>query len=331
VTTTVVLDPPVEALAHALAKRGLIPEQSAYVSSRARVTERGRSHRHDLRQQVGARRWRAVAKALARPLAEDAMVRVLGFGDVLTRFSVAPLRLTEEDEDAVARLGARANLIVTIYDDLADRESGVEALSSHDLARLAGGGRSAMMGLVPRRGPSAFLIAAASSYFKDLAALPAARSRPRVVRTLIRAVARMHAAERASVHKGVSASPVALRRKAALPFVVMGMPGWLASADFDRRAYLWHLSWLFRLGSLLGRIDDVVDLADDLAAGRPNSVAARTEALAGSGSLDGIAELGRSVMDEWVRAMAPEGDDLPPEVRQAVPLCIASWLGGIEE
>jgi hypothetical protein len=187
-----------------------------------------------------------------------------------------------------------------------------------------------MIRVARRRGPSAFLVALVRGYFRDVAALPAARSRPRVVRTLIRAVARMHAAERASVHKGVSASPVTLRRKAALPFVVMGMPGWLASADFDRRAYLWHLSWLFRLGSLFGRIDDVVDLADDLAAGRPNW-AARTEAPAGNRSLDGIAELGRSLMDEWARRMTAEGDRLPPEVRQAVPLCIASWLGGIEE
>lgn len=141
----------------------------------------------------------------------------------------------------------------------------------------------------------------------------------------------MHSAERASVEQGPRASAVVLRRKAALPFVVMGMPGWLASPGFDRRKYLWHLSWLFRLGSFFGQIDDVVDLAADLAAGRPNRAAAGRGAFGPGRSLNEIAEFGRSLRDEWRSRTAPEADRLPPEVRQAVPICIASWLGGIRD
>ncbi|HET6776378.1 MAG TPA: hypothetical protein VFH81_01255, partial [Actinomycetota bacterium] len=139
-TTLQVLDSAVDALRHALEDRGLILDPPTYRSLRAQVNQRGRARRDELRRRVGSRRWRAAVRALDRPLAEEAIIRVLGFGDVLTRFSVTPLGLTQEGEDAVAQLGALANLIVTFYDELADRNPSAEALHPRVLTRLARGG-----------------------------------------------------------------------------------------------------------------------------------------------------------------------------------------------
>jgi hypothetical protein len=144
----------------------------------------------------------------------------------------------------------------------------------------------------------------------------------------------MYDAELAVVSR--NGSPVSrhlLRRKAALPFVVMGLPAWLLGSERDERLFRWHVHWLYRLGRFFGWIDDVVDLESDLKTGAPSQLAyelenERQSSDRGREIVRAIAMQGRRLMYEW-RTRVGAVSDVPLSVREAVPTCVVSWFGGL--
>ena len=316
--------------------RGLIPSAVEYQRLRDAVARSGEASWRLTLGDVGRDRWDAANATLWRPWVSDDPQRILGFGWWMTRFLVAPLRLPEGLHSAVADAGALANLIVALYDQLVDSGRlgpAILAPAAFDSsAHAQRQSRGTEVG--PADASREVMSALVDRYFHLVAAFPRGPLSSAVDSLHRRAIRRMYDAENqlaAGDHRSedyAQCVPVLQRRKAALPFVVMGLPGWSASSATSSLDTVRHLRWMYRVGTFLGWIDDAVDLDDDLAGRAANRVRcvieghpSRAAALAIS-----IAHSGARCMDDWRRHTGHEPPP-EPEVTDALAATVYSWFG----
>ena len=305
---------------------GLIPDAERVLTCRREVTRIGYEEEAALADLVGATLWKQALAQLGRPYPHADCERVLGFGAMLTAFMLPPLPI----DDALTRencsLGAHANLLVSLFDQVAD-ECPDAALP---LSRATVENACARRGRVrlawhSHTGPpvARLLTRVLSAYVSRIDRLPYS-GRHRSLRALhTRAIIAMHGAELETLSSapGRDASFRAIRRKSALPFVVMGMPAWLGVERAPAATLRAHLRWLYRVGNFFGYIDDAADVDADRAAGRPNRVCDGDTRLA-----RGIASQGRRIMDHrkaaWPSRLATIADDV-------LTTTVLSWLDAI--
>jgi len=159
-------------------------------------------------------------------------------------------------------------------------------------------------------------------YFERLDALPWVSARAEVRSMLLRTIERMYRAERRTLGGDRARSLGHLRSKCGLPFVVMALPAWLATDEFDPLECWRHMHWSYRLGLLFGYVDDAVDFPEDQRHGRPNLL-----------SPDGRrASLTRRLARLAAGVRCPyrkEPDETEPmAIREALRTSIVSWFGG---
>jgi hypothetical protein len=286
---------------------GLIPDAEHVVACRRDVSRIGYEEAATLADLVGATLWVQALAQLGRPYPHADCERVLGFGSMLTAFMLPPVRIDEALSHEVCSLGGHANLLVSLFDQVADECSGgALPLSPATVdSACAGRGRAGLTWRSHTGPPIARLLTRLlSAYVRRLDRLPYSR-RHRSLRALqTRTIVAMHAAELQTLPLASGVSSRAIRRKSALPFVVMGMPAWLTVEHVPPATFRAHLRWLYRVGSFFGYIDDAADLDADRAAGRPNRVAASLARDAGGSPCDGDKRLARSIASEGTRIMA---------------------------
>ncbi len=320
-----------ELLWRELVAADLIPTSEHYRQVAAELARCGSAERDSVRSLVGAFTWRCglLLSGVARP--RHAAIRILGWGRALTEFFVAPIDLPDADYSSVTSLGALANLIVTLYDSYV--EHGLlrrNPLPRHALDAVAGGARQELRQPRPFFSiPFRVMTTLVAAYFHRLHELPYAARRPEVRQLIGHAIMRMYDAENETLHE--QRSRRAVWRKSVYPFVVMGLPAWLAAPVMDFERYWWHLRWLFRLGAFYAWIDDAIDLRHDLKKRHPNLVAGSLPMTGGDGQKEAdmarkIAGEGRRVMSEW-QTRVEEGQANPsPMASHAFSACLASWF-----
>ena len=295
-----------------------VPE--LYGRCQATIQERGRAEREFLVARIGETAWRRVLAAWGQPETEQQAVKHLGFGAVMTEFFVAPVSLPDAERAAVVHLGTLVNLLAGVYDDVVDAGTVQDPLPRRALQALLLGQKVSPEDAAP-------MVALADEYFRQLDALTNVGAHPKVLRTLRRAILKMHAAERTTLAGNGSAARLTVwRRKTGLPFVVMALPAWLTVSSVSPPAYYHHLRWLYLCAEFWGWVDDAVDMADDTATGHPNQIA---EALARDvprAVAERIAGRGRGILADW-RRMTPQAADLPLVVQEALPSCLFAALG----
>src|SRR5262245_23177818 len=234
----------------------LWPEWESFESGRALVLSWGEREAAQLISDVGRRAWVTGIEPVRSALRDSDVVRILGFGRLLTEYIIAPLRISALARPATVRLGSLANFIVTFYDLLLDQGVGAGEILPRKVlsARARGAGWliawQSLTGSAPAR-LVAQLVALYFACFEDIA-LRGSRSE-QVGSLLRRFIIRMHEAELLTRVAGPM-NHRTVRRKAALPFAVMGLPGWLSACPpMTPRE---HLSWCYRLGLYFGRSEE---------------------------------------------------------------------------
>ena len=305
-----------------LQSAGLLLDAATYQAVRSAVSAAGATEVRRLESALGPSVWRHGLACLGRPYPDGDCRRVLGFGRVLSGFAVAPLGLAGEARERVLRLGALCNFIVATYDHLVDSDPGHRSVLHRGSVAPARHRWSVrrLLGGIFRPPASRLMEQLVALYFAELQRLPHAGTRIRLRAGIERLIVRMYDAEGASLTG--AATPRLLRRKAALPFVVMGLPGWLAVADEQGGEYWWHLRWLYRLGDLFGWVDDAVDLEEDREAGRPNRL------LTDPVTASGIATDAAWLLSEWRERVGSDDASRRAE-QEGFRGCLVSWLGGV--
>lgn len=318
--------------------RNLIPELERYEAARQEISHIGIIERENVINSVGITTWRRTLARFKRPYAEDDCVRILGFGNALTGFAVAPLNLSSLQREAVSHLGALANFIVSTFDHLVDLGNSSRLLLPRQMLELASRSkfRSSMIAV-------GFVSPAASrmmnklvmDYFRGLEQLTYASKHASIHKRVRQTVLQMYDVENKTLKQ--EKNPVSertLRRKAALPFVVMGLAAWLEMEEICPQRYWRHLRWLYRLGDFFGWIDDIADWNEDLATGHPNRLLyMQTRSKDGFEKNTNLAHLiaqkGERIVHEWERQVN-NPHMLPLVVREGFYSCLVSWLGGTQ-
>jgi hypothetical protein len=322
--------PSVDLLTKALMSRSLLPSDNTYRAGLAALIEQGRIERDWLRRCIGHIAYGALIRQMKLDRPAEQVARVLGFGARMTRFAVAPIVTQPRDRERLARLGAMANLIVSIYDLALDRGRSVRLMREQDLEQLMNGRARTprtMFGSTRNGQPFRLLT---GSYLRDIDAL-AREHHPACQPVLLHRIVRsMYQAENRTGIATPDVPDLALRRKSALPFVVMGLPSWYSRTTATPDQLRRHLRWLYRLGTVFGWVDDWVDLRRDLDNGHPNRVARAT--LEGSTRAADLAErvgnLASTVQRDWERTINGCGDAERDGLQTTFPVGIALWLGG---
>lgn len=316
---------PDRALLAALERVGLLPSAEQYRECWRDVYARGTELRRSLSADVGQRLWdRALPPSGDGRMPFDT-VRILGFGHGLTDFIGSSLTLNAADRASVNELGALANFIVCFYDYALDRsDAPVSTLPEWALHAMIARRPDLRLALARHFGPpeQKLMTRLVRRWFHGVSNLARRHEHNDLLAIIHRAVLSMYRSERAAPTTPVHSRRLMLRRKNALPFVVMGLPAWLAVADVDAAALRDHLRWTYRLGLFLGAIDDANDLQTDLETGQANQFLLQTPP-----SVAAVAARGVSINTSWYnRAICDRRDD--PRIANMLTAVIASWFGG---
>ena len=305
------------------------------MTCRREVSRIGYAEEAALADLVGGSLWAEALAQLGRPYPHADCERVLGFGAMLTAFMLPPLSIDDALSREVCSLGAHANLLVSLFDQVAD-ECPDAALP---LSRATVQNACAKRGRVrliwhSHAGPpiARLLTRVLSAYVSRLDRLPYS-SRHWSVRALhTRAIVSMHAAEIETLSPAKGASFRSIRRKSALPFVVMALPAWLGVEHAAAETFRAHLRWLYRVGNFVGYSDDAADLEADRAHGRPNRVAQSLAREPNGSACDGDARLARSIASQGRRIMEQRrawGSRAALVADDVLTTTVLSWLDAI--
>lgn len=300
---------------------GWIPAEDAERVARS-VYALGVRERSALASRLGPLTWRAVERRMFSVDAAEDLAWALGYGLALTDHLVAPVGLDPEDARAVVELGALANLIVMLHDNLI--EGGVRPgilLSASTIVRSQSAKGRRSLRTWARFAPPVMraMTLLVVDYQERLEAIAA----PGTLARTRASIMRMYEAQMRVVRDGVGAPTEDARAKSALPFVVMALPAWgtrsSPSAGMDS-----HLAFVASVGDLVGRIDDLVDEEEDARDGAPNSFAQAQARGQADAWLTQTSELARDVASSW---RAPRGGVLEPHVTGlALAACVDAWL-----
>lgn len=310
----------------------LIPKEEDYLRARRHVSTAGHVELERVIAIVGRQTLAEGIACLDRPRPKDDIVRVLGFGAALTDYAVTSLRIPDLAREEVLHLGALANLIVTLFDQFVDNGYRRNTVLSPTILALAMSRPTRIAArLVAAISPAyrRMMVRLVCAYFDGLGKLPHATARPELLALIQRAIARMYRAESRTLEPHLPATVVDLRRKAALPFVVMGLPGWLVVESVPATTIYRHVGWLYRLGAFIGYVDDITDLSADERCERSNVVAIERRRRPDAVLLRRLARLGQRVQNEWSLQVSGV-QTVPPARRDALRTCVVSWLGGYE-
>jgi hypothetical protein len=230
----------------------------------------------------------------------------LGFGHVLTGFTIAPLSLPEDEQQKVINLGTLCNFIVATYDHLLDQGIAQNRLLARwKIQLMFATAKQPWTAALRLMGPpeSSMFIGLVSSYIHGLYSLAYTEKHKSILTYIPKSIIRVYDAEIETLRVS-SLKSCTLQRKAALPFVIMGLPAWLGRTEVCPELFWWHMRWLYRLGEFFGWIDDLVDLAEDKKAHRPNWFIHTYPGFEARGRTDAelvriILERGKWIIDEW--------------------------------
>src|SRR6185437_4068214 len=169
--------------------------------------------------------------------------------------------------------------------------------------------------------PTRLIVTLVANYFERVRALERTVARPRVRRRLSRTIMTMYSEEGRTPREWRRLrGDAALQKKTALPLVVLGLPVWLVSADFDSARFEAHYRWLVHVGKFVRWVDDAADAEADGAAEQAALAAA-------------IARRGRRLVDQWHGFAAATADDdgrlaiSNDQVPAVLSNVLAAWVG----
>lgn len=286
----------------------------------------GECQKDRLVELCGRERWIEMVAAIGPARQEEDLVRVLGFGNALTSFTCAPFSHHLQVQ-LIKDLGALCNLIVSLYDYFLDHAAPrTFTFPEQVLHEALRGNYSSLQRTAAQGIPAQRIIAGlVLDYFQLLGSVPADANADRIKKILYKTIWLMFEAENAAAADPAEVNDFYLKRKSALPFVVIGLPGLLLHGQAALSRYPAYLRWLYDLGEFIGWVDDVVDIRRDLQNRQPNRLLFfSTEAW--PGQLKKIALMAGGLPARLEEFMTHEKQNYPAEKAMFI-ACIVFWLG----
>ena len=269
---------PAQILGEALASAGLFPSPTNYRTALNRIEEQGSLAVDDLSILFESETWYLANNSLPKAYISGDLKRIFGFGKCTTDFLVAYtcLNSSEEGHWRVRTAGGLANFIVAVYDQFMENGNGDDILPDCTLYRLRSFSANKTLAIEKnidaRRRVIEYLV---QKYFETLSPLVNEKNQ-RLFVLLNRCINRMQDAERRTLNAEVCLNRRTWLRKSGLPFVTMGFPVWFEANNMEGSTVRGHIHWMYRIGRLLGFVDDFVDYSSDLLNNKNNSLVGLT-------------------------------------------------------
>lgn len=258
-----------------LQRAGCMPDYDTYIRSISHVNKTGEQFWNTFKQ---TRPGKYVLKKIVSgkwAIKEGDLIRISGFGMVLTDYFIKPFAFTGEKRKALAHCGAMANLIVTLFDFMADSEGFKKnellehVLFNHTAGKL--GKVKRLVLLCTAGADQRFLLSLIKEYFAHIREIVGENNDLNPFYNLIR---KMYLAEKQTLVMPDRVTEVQWVRKSVLPFLVMAVPAWIAG-NLSRKEMMLQARWFYKFGSTIGYVDDCVDYELDVSCGAPNILTIR--------------------------------------------------------
>lgn len=313
---------------------GLIPNKKEYQKSRKEITLLGQKELPKIKEIIGFRIWDQFINKNDKKIYDDDTVRILGFGVALTEYLISPLNINDKRHYYLLRLGALTNLIITLFDWFVD--SGLKrdkVLSVNFLKNVSALRIPGFLKFMPLFKPLySKVVMKLVIHFYTLARGNSFLNLDQVSITKVNNfVFEMYKADEFAQVKNSSKSSLFMSRKAALPFITMGLPGFFVKKS-TKITYFGYLKWLYQVGIFFGYVDDIIDYYEDISNNEPNQIHhfisnSNEECEAELENIsEYIAKIGKGVTGKWHQYQGIL--DIPPGSRDAFRTCLVSWWGG---
>jgi hypothetical protein len=325
-----------EQLYSELKVRKMIPSIEDYKITRSYIAQKGEEEYENLKSLIGKSDIDLMINSLKYIFPSDTCIRILGFGHVLTEFLISPLDLPNNIErKIVVQFGSLANLIVSIYDHLLDvqMKKSRTILPRWILKAVFKGRCLNLMKIITsfKSDASKIIIRLLIPYSKFLLLFPHSDKILTVKTDIKKSIFKLYEVGIDVTEKDCGDAEKLLKLKRALPFVIMGLPGWILKDTFSKETYQWHKNWMYQFGEFISWIDDSVDLVRDKVTNHPNRVLAIWEKSGADPTISriliqNITDQAKIIMKQW-QEKTSKIENLPLHVTEAFSTCIISWLG----
>lgn len=326
-----------ECLWRTINSRNLAPEYDMYMVSISQIYKEGYRQIDELKKTKFGKPLFDLTNQNKIKLLDLDIARILGFGMFLTEYMILPVSCNSSNNIHVNRLGGLANLIVTIFDFFVDSgklknynfistclksESNVKFRMITFINYLRGNCyQKIMIGLI-------------LLYFKQLNSLFLKSENGKQKKALLSDIIHeMYLAQIQTIQSEKQVDIKTWENKSALPFVVMGFPIWFTVNNLAPDLSKWHLNWMKKLGSLIGKVDDAVDYHHDRITASPNIFLLFMDENRSFGEphcqkiCDEVANEIELLQREWLEKT--NCLHYTPLIKNILMITITSWYGGL--
>lgn len=310
----------------------LLPDEEDYFRIRNIINSRGRKRLDEIVCIIGKDSYTEICSAYKQNFISDDLARILGFGDCLTEYLICPLSLESHEKETAIKLGALANLIVTLFDTFIDNGKKPSDILSGELLKDLSLNRFSVKDTLITNGnihnspEKITILALVREYFNIVDKIMQSGGNTVFKEKLVGLIVSMY---RSEINTLNIKSFNDITDKSVLPFVVMGYSGLLWNDNIDVNECNNYVIWLYEFGSLFGILDDIVDYDDDIKFNRVNSFIHNGSVSQGieSSDLNKVIEKVLRIRGYW-KEKVPFWFGVSDEVKHSCIICLISWLGG---
>lgn len=254
--------------------KNLVPDYNSYITIISHINEQGNEMWCEMQKNKTGATLKKMVRLSELKLTEADLIRVLGFGVVVTQYLIEPISMPKKSFERVVYSGAIANLLVTLFDHYIDNQfiknfkliESTLSKKNNFIDKIKYGVYYLQGNLYQRQISNLINI-----YYNQIDALSDRKDSDikQKTRALNYIIDKMYVAEKLSLLQPKKYTSVLWRHKSALPFLAMGIPAWFPT-PINKELWIWHLRWMYSFGDLMGLIDDAVDFENDTKSASPN-------------------------------------------------------------
>lgn len=307
----------------------LLPDEDDYYRIRNIINSKGRKRLDEIICLTGKEPYDEICSAYKQNFTGDDLARILGFGECLTEYLVYPLGLNAHEKEMSIKLGALANLVVTLFDTFIDNGKLPANILSEEVLKNLSLNRHFANGSIlniPNTPDAAAILALVREYFCIAEKIVSNGGNKGMKIKLVDLIISMY---RSEVNTLDVKSLNDINNKSVLPFVVMGCGGLLWKDNAAEAEYSNYVNWLYEFGSLFGLLDDIVDYEDDIKFNRANSFMHNGSGTAGieCADINNLIAKVLQIRKYWIDKV-PYWFGVNDEVKYSLVVCMISWIGG---
>ena len=310
-----------------LANNDLLCSEEKYRLGRDTIKSFGKGEWQRLEKTLSAKEMSRLLKWYGTQNPKREIQRILGFGFALTDFLIRPIERNEIRFKKFLEIGAIANLIICVFDSLVDNHSDHNWIRQYARRINSGFQESYIDRVLFWKDEKYMLMMSLTRVFMHrlYETIEDRKARDFVLKYVQVAFT----AEAKTLYKMETGNRFIASRKSALAILLLGAPAIVVNSQEKERSGIGHFIWTYRVGELLGRVDDLCDYSFDIDNDSANYY--KSDCSSELNEFNPVGEIVKLVSDiEHILRKYSADNDLKdyPGKSSFLLYAIISWIGG---